>query len=111
MTARSLMAKPRRNPRRPYDENGKEIRPVTVASSRASGLNTVAAFCEARGCHHDAVISLNGWPDDLPVPDIAFYLRCSKCGGRQVKIMINVKELYATAHGAGYARQDGAELP
>ena len=65
-------------------------------------MNTVAAFCESRGCHHDAVISLEGWPDDMPIPDMALRLRCSKCGGRQIKIMINVKELYATAHGAGY---------
>ena len=96
------MAKPRRNPRRAYDEHGKEIPPPTIASSRASGLNTVAAFCEARGCHHDAVISLEGWPDDMPVSDMALRLRCSKCGGRQIKIMINVKELYAAAQGAGY---------
>jgi hypothetical protein len=98
------MGKRHRNPRRAYDENGKEIPPVTVAASRASGLHTVAAFCEARGCHHDAVVSLDDWPDEMPIPDMALHLRCSKCGGCQIKIMINVKELYAKAHGAGCKR-------
>lgn len=98
------MVRARRNPRRAYDENGKEIQPVTVASSRASGLHTVAVFCEARGCHHAAVVSLDGWPDDLPVPDMALRLRCSKCGGKSIKVMINVRELYEKAHGAGYQR-------
>jgi hypothetical protein len=102
VTVHSRMGRPRRNPRRAYDENGREIPPVTVAASRASGLHTVAVFCEARGCHHDAVISLDGWSDALPVPDMALHLHCSKCGGRQIKIMINVKELYARAHGAWY---------
>lgn len=104
MTVHSRMGKPQRNPRRAYDENGREIPPPTIASSRASGLNTVAAFCEARGCHHDAVISLKGWPDNLPVPDMALHLRCSKCGGKSIKVMINVRELYSKAHGAGYQR-------
>ena len=36
-----------------------------------------------------------------PIPDMALHLRCSKCGGRQIKVMINVKELYAKAYGAG----------
>jgi hypothetical protein len=98
------MARSPRNPRRAYDENGKEITPVTVASSRASGLHTIAVFCEIRGCCHDAVVSLEGWPDDSPVPDMALRLRCSKCGGKSIKVMINVKELYSKAHGVGYQR-------
>jgi hypothetical protein len=40
---------------------------------------------------------------DTAIPDIALHLRCSKFRSRQIKIMINVKELYATAHGADYA--------
>jgi hypothetical protein len=96
------MGKPPRNPRRAYDENGMEIPPETVASSRARGLNTVAAFCEALGCHYDAVISLDEWSGTMAIPDIALHLRCSKRGGRRIKVMINVKELYAMAHGVGY---------
>jgi hypothetical protein len=40
---------------------------------------------------------------DTAIPDIALHLRCSKFGSRQIKIMINVKELYATAHEADHA--------
>jgi hypothetical protein len=90
-----------RDPRRAYDEHRQEIPPITVDSSRASGLHTVSVFCEVRGCHQDAIVSLHGWPDDMPVPDLALRLRCSECGGRQIKIMINEGELYAKAHGQG----------
>jgi len=34
-----------------------------------------------------------------PIPEMALKLKCSKCGGRQIKMMINVVELYAKAHG------------
>ena len=96
------MAKPPRNPFRAYDELGKQIAPATVSSVRALRLNTVAAFCEKRGCKRSADISLDGWSGDMPVPDLALHLRCSKCGGREIKIMLNVGELYLRTHGAGY---------
>jgi hypothetical protein len=93
--------KPPRNPRRAYDENGNEIPPATVASTRAQGMNTVAAFCEAQGCGHNAIISLDGWPDDAAIPDMALRLHCSKCGSRKIKMSINVIELYARTPGTG----------
>jgi hypothetical protein len=96
------MGKPPRNPLRAYDEQGKEIAPATVASVRALGLNTVAAFCEKRGCERSAVVSLGGWSGEVPIPDLALHLRCSKCGGRTIKIMLNVAELYLKTHGVGY---------
>lgn len=51
-----------RNPRRAYDQDGSEILPATVSSTRALGMSSVMAFCEARGCGHAAVIPLPGWP-------------------------------------------------
>jgi hypothetical protein len=96
------MGKQPRNPLRAYDEQGKEIAPATVASTRALGLNTVAAFCEKRGCERSAVVSLNRWSGDVPIPDLALHLRCSKCGGRAIKIMLNVAELYLKTHGVDY---------
>ena len=75
-----LDTRPPRNPRRAYDENGNEIPPASVGRSKADGHRTVAAFCEAQGCGHHAVIPLDGWPDEMPVPDMALKLRCSKCG-------------------------------
>jgi hypothetical protein len=96
------MGKPPRNPFRAYDQQGKKIAPATVASVRALGLNSVAAFCEKRGCERSAVVSLDGWSGDMAIPDLALHLRCSKCGGRANKIMLNVAELYLRTHGAGY---------
>jgi hypothetical protein len=90
-----------RNPRRRYDENGKEIPPLTVGRSLAEGYRTVMAYCDAHNCGHSAEVPLEGWPSDLPVPDMALKLRCSKCGSRRIRMMVNVKELYAKAHGAG----------
>jgi hypothetical protein len=90
-----------RNPRRAYDANGNEIPPVTVGQSLADGYRTVMAYCEAHDCGHGAEVPLRGWPPKLPVPDMALRLRCSKCGSRTIKMMVNVTELYARAHGAG----------
>jgi hypothetical protein len=36
------------------------------------------------------------------MPDLALHLCCSKCGSREIKIMLNVGELYLRTHGAGY---------
>jgi hypothetical protein len=69
-------------------------------------MNTVSAFCEAQGCFHDAVIPLDGWPDDMAIPDMALKLRCSKCGSRKIKMMINVTELYARTPGTGFKRKE-----
>jgi len=59
------------------------------------------AYCGANSCSHGAEVPLKGWPPDLPVPDMALKLRCSRCGSREVRMMVNVRELYAKAHGAG----------
>ncbi|MBO1905849.1 hypothetical protein J4G37_13215 [Microvirga sp. 3-52] len=96
------MSKPPRNPRRAYNEDGNEIPPATVASTRAQSMTTVAAFCQANGCDHDATVPLHGWPDQTPIPDMALRLRCSKCGSRQIKMMINVEELYRMTHGTRF---------
>ena len=59
------------------------------------------ADCEAHNCGHGAEVPLKGWPPHLPVPDMALKLQCSQCGSRRIRIMVNVKELYALSHGAG----------
>jgi hypothetical protein len=57
------------------------------------------AFCEAHGCDRHAIVSLEGWVEATPIPDIALRLRSSKCGNRNIKMVLNVHELYAKAHG------------
>jgi hypothetical protein len=96
------MSKPPRNPRRAYNEDGSEIPPATVGSTKAQGMSTVSAFCQATGCDHDAVVPLDGWPDQTPIPDIALKLRCSRCGSRSIKVMLNVVDLYSKTHGTSF---------
>lgn len=88
-----------RNPRRAYDQHGNEITPQTVGQERASGATAVEASCEAPDCRHHALVSLDGWPDDMFVPDMALRLRCAACGSKNIKIMIDVVDLYRRHQG------------
>ena len=86
-----------RNPRRAYDEYGNGIPPATVWNKVARGYKTVMA--NARGCGHNAPVPLAGLPPDFPISDIALRLHCSECGARDIKIMLNVSELYDRSYG------------
>ena len=65
----------RRNPRRAYDADGREIEPMPLSNIREHGVRSVEATCEDR--KQDAVVNVNSLPDDLYVPDVALRLRCS----------------------------------
>ncbi|MGF3026757.1 hypothetical protein ACQVP2_28550 [Methylobacterium aquaticum] len=82
-----------RNPRRAYDEQGREIAPPSVGSLRAQGETTAAVTCH--GCQRHVVISTDRFPDDLPFPDIAVHLVCSACGSRNVSVMMDTAAHYA----------------
>lgn len=72
------MRRAERNPRRAYDKDGSMIRPATVGSGRRFGHVRAEIWCN--DCLHHAEISMEGLPDDLPIPDICLSYRCSKCG-------------------------------
>jgi hypothetical protein len=74
-----------RNPRRSYDENGNEIRPMDLASMREHGARSVVVICQRHGCGHESSINVDGWPDDMPVPDVGLKLKCSRCGSKDIK--------------------------
>lgn len=86
---------PRRNPRRAYDAAGREIPPPTIGLCRAQGDTTAAVYCQAPGCGHGAIIGTDRFPNDLPFPDIALCLRCSRCGSRDIGVMRDVLGIYA----------------
>ncbi|GJD66907.1 hypothetical protein [Methylobacterium frigidaeris] len=44
-----------RNPRRAYDEDGREIALPTAGGARAEGETTISTYCH--DCHHHAVVS------------------------------------------------------
>jgi hypothetical protein len=71
-----------RNPRRAYDEQGRELQPITVGWMRKQGMRSVAAYCE-----------------ELPVPDISLKLRCSLCGSRSIHTRPDWTEMRAAGMG------------
>ncbi|WP_245447503.1 hypothetical protein [Methylobacterium sp. 17Sr1-1] len=86
----------RRNPRRAYDEQGREIAPPTVGDARAEGETTAAVTCHS--CRRHVIITTDRFPAWLPFPDIALRLRCSGCGSRDVSVMKDIQAHYAHAH-------------
>ncbi|MEN3238305.1 hypothetical protein PUR29_33190 [Methylobacterium ajmalii] len=78
-----------RNPRRAYDEDGREIAPPSVGSARAQGETTISAHCH--DCCHHAIVSTDRFPIDMPIPDIAPRLRCSACGSKHIGVMMDME--------------------
>jgi hypothetical protein len=60
-------------------------------------MTSITATCHAPGCHRSADVSLDGFPDDMAIPDIAPLLKCSACGGKRITVMTNMREYYAIA--------------
>jgi hypothetical protein len=67
--------------------DGKITEPMTLANMRENGVHSVVATCAK--CQHEAVLDVDHWPADMPVPDVGLKLRCSACGGRDVETRPN----------------------
>jgi hypothetical protein len=94
------MTRPSRNPRRAYDADGNEIRPMSLRNMREHGVRSVLAICQEASCGHSGSINVDSLPDSFPVPDVSLRLRCSACGSRNVKTQPDWKE-------GGWARNYG----
>jgi hypothetical protein len=68
--------------RRARDHDGRPVEPMTLANMRENGVRSITATCET--CQHEAILGVDHWPGDMPVPDIGLKLRCSACGGREI---------------------------
>ena len=79
------MTRPGRDPRRAYDEEGRQIPPMTLGNMRSQRVTSIYAICEAQGCGHEATVDASALPVELPVPDVALRMRCSACGSRRIK--------------------------
>ncbi|MGY2052987.1 hypothetical protein [Methylobacterium sp. JK268] len=102
----------RRNPRRAYDAEGREIPPPTVGHYRSQGDRTAAVRCQAIDCGHQAVISTDRFPAELPFPDIELRLRCSRCGSRTISVMCDMLGLYARHYSeTGWSMGTAGQLP
>src|SRR5829696_7213613 len=96
------MTRPPRNPRRAYDAEGNEIRPMSLGNMREHGVRSVKASCQETNCGHSASIKVEDLPDSFPVPDVSMRLRCSACGSRNVKTQPDWREgQWARNYGKG----------
>lgn len=83
-----------RNPRRAYDQDGRDIEPMTLANRRENETRSVEARCEV--CGHEAAVNVDAWPAAYPVPDVGLKLQCSACGLRRISTKPNWAELPRT---------------
>jgi hypothetical protein len=60
---------------RPRSQTGP---PMTLGNMRANGARSLAVSCHL--CHHEAVLSADSWPDDVPVPTFGPRMVCTRCG-------------------------------
>ncbi|ACA19059.1 hypothetical protein M446_4727 [Methylobacterium sp. 4-46] len=54
--------------------------------------------CNATDCGHEATISTDRFPADLPFLDIALRVRCSACGAKPVGVVRDMLGVYARLH-------------
>jgi hypothetical protein len=52
--------------------------PMTLANMREQGVRSLSVSCWL--CHHDAVLSVDAWPDSVPVPFFGPRMVCTGCG-------------------------------
>jgi hypothetical protein len=52
--------------------------PMTLANMRAQGMRSLSVSCWLR--HHGAVLAVDPWPDDVPVPSFGPRMVCTGCG-------------------------------
>jgi hypothetical protein len=51
---------------------------MTLGNMRANGVHSLAVRCSV--CHHQAVLSVDRWPDHVPVPSFGPRMVCTRCG-------------------------------
>ena len=69
----------RRNPRRAYDREGRECRPMDLANAAENGVRFIRAICPPP-CRHEGEVALDRFPSTMAVRDVGLYLRCTACG-------------------------------
>jgi hypothetical protein len=82
----------KRNPRRSYDKDGRELQPATVGSELLGGRRMAEIWCNP--CVRYAEVPIDGLPPELPIPDICLRYRCSKCGGKNLSSRMSITEMH-----------------
>ena len=83
----------KRNPRRSYDKDGRELPPGTVGSHLARGLHCAEIFCHDCNHYKDG-IDISSLPPETPFPDICLRYVCSRCGSKNLMSRGDTHEFY-----------------
>jgi hypothetical protein len=60
---------------------------ATIGYVRGLKIGRLCVWCEGKRkgdwpCHHNTTMSIDSFPDDMPIASIERRLRCQKCGTR-----------------------------
>jgi hypothetical protein len=53
---------------------------MTLANMRENGVRSLAITCSALWCHHEAVLNVYDFADDVTVPSFCGRMVCTVCG-------------------------------
>ena len=53
---------------------------MTLRNMRENGVRSLAITCGAAWCHHQAVLDVNAFADDVVVPSFGLRMVCTVCG-------------------------------
>jgi len=79
--------------------DGRQAGPMTLGNMRKLGPRSVKATCHV--CLHSGIVTVDQFPDEFPVPDLARRMWCSKCRSRDVGTQPNWLE--RKAYGSGHS--------
>jgi hypothetical protein len=54
--------------------------PMTLGNMRRNGVRTLAIYCGAMDCHHQVILQVERYTDDVPVLVFGPRMRCTVCG-------------------------------
>ncbi len=53
---------------------------MTLANMRQNGVRSLAVNCGGLGCHHNAILDVGTYPENVPVPSFGARMVCTECG-------------------------------
>src|SRR5262245_46481959 len=54
--------------------------PMTLGNMRQRGIHSLSVYCGALWCHHEAVLDVSSFADDMTVPSFCPRMVCTVCG-------------------------------
>ena len=55
------------------------FQPMTLGNMRANDVRTLAVYCGGCQCHHEAIVDVSDYPDEVPVPSFGPRMVCTVC--------------------------------